>query len=64
MNSITLPSPRAVPVTGQYGFSVARRTPEVDIRGALLFTAVTLLGGIVPARRAAKLDPMLPLRDE
>jgi putative ABC transport system permease protein len=43
-------------------FGVSSTDPATFVAIAALFVAVTLVAGFIPARRAARIDPMIALR--
>jgi putative ABC transport system permease protein len=49
---------------GWYLFGVASADPATFAGGALVLCLVSLVASYLPARRAARLDPLLALRRE
>ena len=43
---------------------VTERIPQLAGRAVLLLSAIAALAGLVPARRASRIDPLLALRYE
>jgi ABC-type lipoprotein release transport system permease subunit len=45
-------------------FELSPRDPGTLVSAAVVLTAVAIMAGFVPARRASHLDPMVALRRE
>jgi ABC-type antimicrobial peptide transport system permease subunit len=51
-------------ILASYLFGVAAADPATFAGGALVLCLVSLVAGYLPARRAARLEPLLSLRHE
>jgi ABC-type antimicrobial peptide transport system permease subunit len=51
-------------IVGSFLFGVTARDPAVFVAVPLLLSAVALMGVWLPARRAARVDPVVALRTE
>jgi ABC-type antimicrobial peptide transport system permease subunit len=54
----------ATPLVASLLFGVGPRDPSIIVAAAALMMAVALAAGLVPARRAALMDPLAALRTE
>jgi ABC-type antimicrobial peptide transport system permease subunit len=58
---VTVASGRLI---GSFLFGLAPQDPLTIVAASLLLMAVAALAGLVPARRAANVDPVIALRAE